>query len=470
MDMGEKVGREIEILSSLQHPHIIRMYEVIEAETDIFVAMEYVPGGELFDYLVSHGRLEVSDARFVFQQIISGIEYIHAMDVVHRDLKPENILLDEHNRVRIADFGLSNNMLDGMFLRTSCGSPNYAAPEVISGQLYAGAEVDVWSCGVILYALLCGSLPFDDEMVPNLFRKIKSGAYTIPSYLSEGTTQLIRKMLTVDPIHRISVADIRKHPWTQCDMPKYLQRDASYFIGRSKNINDQAIKHVVKMQKGYKESELREALSMGTRLVTKRRYRTTGKLRYREMVVTYHTVLKDMENAEANAESKLRSESKQMAPRQKSIPGHPGQSAQHGSNSPLDKPLDLRSPSPPALTAEQKAEERRMAASTSWSIGFWSSMDAAQTMIQLLQQLRILDMEWKMMTPYQIRARSIFSSSGGSGCCILQLYSAQRSDRRSRLHTKFHLKYILDIVKIGDWETLQYLDFCTRLVEHLTSM
>lgn len=127
--------------------------------------MEYVSGGELFDYIVKHGKLQEHEARRFFQQIISGVDYCHRHMIVHRDLKPENLLLDHNMHVKIADFGLSNMMLDGEFLRTSCGSPNYAAPEVISGKLYAGPEVDIWSCGVILYALLCGTLPFDGELI-----------------------------------------------------------------------------------------------------------------------------------------------------------------------------------------------------------------------------------------------------------------------------------------------------------------
>lgn len=132
---------------------------------------------------------------------------------MHRDLKPENLLLDADNNVKIADFGLSNAMVDGEFLRTSCGSPNYAAPEVISGSLYAGPEVDVWSCGVILYALLCGSLPFDDESIPNLFKKIRGGMYSLPSHLSEMARDLIPRMLVVDPMKRITISDIRYATW-----------------------------------------------------------------------------------------------------------------------------------------------------------------------------------------------------------------------------------------------------------------
>ena len=156
IDMEEKVRREIKILRLFMHPHIIRLYEVLETPHDIYVVMEYVKSGELFDYIVEKGRLGENEARHFFQQIVSGVEYCHRNMVVHRDLKPENLLLDAKSNVKIADFGLSNVMRDGHFLKTSCGSPNYAAPEVISGKLYSGPEVDVWSCGVILYALLCG--------------------------------------------------------------------------------------------------------------------------------------------------------------------------------------------------------------------------------------------------------------------------------------------------------------------------
>ena len=221
--MEEKVQREINILHLCTHPHIIRLYEVVDTPTDIFLVNEYVSGGELFDYIVSKGRLSADEARNFFHQIISGVEYCHFQKIVHRDLKPENLLLDANKNIKLADFGLSNLMRDGEFLRTSCGSPNYAAPEVISGHLYAGPEVDVWSCGVILYALLCGSLPFDDESIPNLFKKIKSGMYSLPTHLSQLAKNLIPRMLEVDPMKRITIAEIRMHPWFQHKLPPYLR-------------------------------------------------------------------------------------------------------------------------------------------------------------------------------------------------------------------------------------------------------
>lgn len=198
------------------------MYEVITNPTNIFMVMEYVSGGELFDYIVKKGRLDEEEARRFFQQIISGVDYCHTNRVVHRDLKPENLLLDHNRNVKIADFGLSNMLNDGDFLNTSCGSPNYAAPEVISGKLYAGPEVDIWSCGVILYALLCGTLPFDDPHVPTLFRKIKDGVFTVPCFVPKDCATLIRHMLKVDVTERATIADIKECVWFQVELAVYL--------------------------------------------------------------------------------------------------------------------------------------------------------------------------------------------------------------------------------------------------------
>ncbi|KAL4438213.1 hypothetical protein ABPG77_010574 [Micractinium sp. CCAP 211/92] len=247
MDMEEKVRREIKILRLFMHPHIIRLYEVVETPNDIYVVMEYVKAGELFDYIVEKGRLLEDEARHFFQQIISGVEYCHRNMVVHRDLKPENLLLDSKMNVKIADFGLSNVMRDGHFLKTSCGSPNYAAPEVISGRLYAGPEVDVWSCGVILYALLCGSLPFDDENIPNLFKKIKGGIYTLPSHLSPGARDLIPRMLLVDPLKRITIPEIRQHPWFTVHLPRYLAVMQADPVAAGTHIDEDILREVVRL-------------------------------------------------------------------------------------------------------------------------------------------------------------------------------------------------------------------------------
>ncbi|KAF9388987.1 Protein kinase [Podila verticillata] len=221
-DMFARVKREIQYLKLLRHPHIIKLYEVISTPTSIYMVIEYA-GGELFNYIVDNTRLSEDEARRFFQQIVCAIEYCHRHKIVHRDLKPENLLLDPSMNVKIADFGLSNIMTDGDFLKTSCGSPNYAAPEVISGKLYAGPEVDVWSCGVILYVMLCGRLPFDDDYIPLLFKKINGGIYSLPSFLSPETKYLLTSMLVVDPLKRITIAEIRQNAWFNVGLPEYLQ-------------------------------------------------------------------------------------------------------------------------------------------------------------------------------------------------------------------------------------------------------
>lgn len=204
-------------------------YTVIATKTDIVMVLEYAER-ELFDYLVKRGRCNDDEARKFFQQIICAVEYCHRHKIVHRDLKPENLLIDSEKNVKIADFGLSNIMTDGNFLKTSCGSPNYAAPEVISGKLYAGPEVDVWSCGVILYVLLVGRLPFDDDYIPALFKKIAAGNFHMPSYISSGAARLIKAMLQVHPVHRITIPEIRQDPWFLKDLPKYLHPPPEEFI------------------------------------------------------------------------------------------------------------------------------------------------------------------------------------------------------------------------------------------------
>ncbi|CCE62920.1 hypothetical protein TPHA_0D02840 [Tetrapisispora phaffii CBS 4417] len=220
-DMQGRVEREISFLRLLRHPHIIKLYDVIKSKDEIIMVIEYA-NNELFEYIVQRDKMTENEARKFFQQIISAVEYCHRHKIVHRDLKPENLLLDENLNVKIADFGLSNIMTDGNFLKTSCGSPNYAAPEVISGKLYAGPEVDVWSCGVILYVMLCRRLPFDDDSIPALFKNISNGIYTLPKFLSEGAANLIKKMLIVNPLNRISMTEIIHDEWFKVDFPEYL--------------------------------------------------------------------------------------------------------------------------------------------------------------------------------------------------------------------------------------------------------
>ena len=248
---------------------------MIYTPTDIYMVMEFVPGGELFDFIVSNGRLSEPRARVMFQQLISGVEYCHQHAVVHRDLKPENLLLDSEQQLRIADFGLSNVMKDGDFFKTSCGSPNYAAPEVISGKLYAGPEVDVWSCGVILYALLCGSLPFDDENIPNLFKKIKGGIFTLPGHMSDDIKELISRMLVVDPLQRITIPEIRRHHWFTENLPLYLSVTPDQIMSQFRAIDFDVLTEVV-MKIGFERQELLEALQKQERPARPQGWRVEG--------------------------------------------------------------------------------------------------------------------------------------------------------------------------------------------------
>ncbi|KAI8870682.1 Pkinase-domain-containing protein [Ramicandelaber brevisporus] len=237
-EMVGRVRREIQYLRLLRHPHIIKLYEIITTPADIILVMEQ-GHGELFNYIVKRGRLPEPEARKYFQQIVSAVDYCHQRKIVHRDLKPENLLLDSAMNVKIADFGLANLISDGEFLRTSCGSPNYAAPEVVSGRLYAGPEVDVWSCGIILYVLLCGRLPFEDENIPELFRKINQGNYAEPQNVSDQVRNLLSRILKVNPLERYTIAQIKSDPWFNEDLPAYLtQNDRSTYENGGEPIDD----------------------------------------------------------------------------------------------------------------------------------------------------------------------------------------------------------------------------------------
>jgi 5'-AMP-activated protein kinase catalytic alpha subunit len=195
------------------HHNIIQIYSVIENPTTIFLIMEYASGGELYDYIVLKKRLSDFEACKFFHQIINGVEYIHKVGVVHRDLKPENLLLDHKNYVKIVDFGLSNIYKNGLNFMTPCGSPCYAAPEMIQGKIYNGMQVDIWSIGIILYAMLCGFLPFDDPDNDILYKKIIEGKFTMPNFLSDNAKDLLKNILNTDPDKRYTLRQIRSHPW-----------------------------------------------------------------------------------------------------------------------------------------------------------------------------------------------------------------------------------------------------------------
>ncbi|KAJ3438976.1 serine/threonine-protein kinase brsk2-like protein [Anaeramoeba flamelloides] len=229
--MRKKVEREISILKLLKHPNIMRLYDVYETSKYLYLILEYVSGGELFDYLISKGSLSHSKALSFFQQIIFGLSYLHERLICHRDLKPENLLIDENHYIKIADFGMAQVMKKGSLLQTSCGSPHYAAPEVIAGKEYDGKMADVWCTGIILFALLSGRLPFDSNNIKRLLLKIKTGQYRMSSKFTKLERDLIRRMLVVDPKKRITINQIKKHHWFTSNYPDgYLPPDSSIKI------------------------------------------------------------------------------------------------------------------------------------------------------------------------------------------------------------------------------------------------
>lgn len=404
-EMAEKVRREINILKMCTHPHIIRLYEVIDTPTDIFVVMEYVSGGELFDYIVSRGRLPPDEARHFFHQIISGIEYCHFHKIVHRDLKPENLLLDADNNIKLADFGLSNVSHDGDFLRTSCGSPNYAAPEVISGNLYAGAEVDVWSCGVILYALLCGTLPFDDESIPNLFKKIKSGMYSLPTHLSQSSRDLILRMLVVDPMKRIRIQDVRKHQWFQHKLPAYLALPPDQIEMQERSIDEDILEQVLALNlRGVTDAVVREAMlnpGVAERNLTMHEAKITYELlldakRHKQRIADVVLALQDMSRTPPAGGSAG------SVPKITGLGTSPGTAGSGGGVGSMSNGLPREGNE---QSKEMQNRRRR------WYLGIQSKKDPAHVMTEVYKALMSLGCKWHPVTNYRVLVLHRFSIS-----------------------------------------------------------
>mmetsp|Transcript_15886 Transcript_15886/g.37471 ORF Transcript_15886/g.37471 Transcript_15886/m.37471 type:complete len:521 (-) Transcript_15886:77-1639(-) len=386
MNMHEKIRREIKILQFLRHPHVIRLYELVDTPSDIFMVMEYVPGGELFDHIVHQLRLREEEARRFFQQILSGVAYCHQSMVTHRDLKPENLLLDGNLHVKIADFGLSNTMKDGEFLKTSCGSPNYASPEVVSGKAYVGPEVDIWSCGVVLYALLCGSLPFDDENVPNLFRKIKHGNFTLPGHLSSEAKDLIVQMLVVDPVRRITFAQIKKHSWFMRDLPDYLAGTLRNPMLDRHTLSPQVLE------------ELKE-LGILDKLVDK----DTLSLKAEEQVA-YH-LLADRASRQSSFTNLLRDADLRRSDEPTIYESEEIAQVFRLFDQDSSAPSGRGSGPVGPMTGERSVivSQASISQDCPWTIGVEAAMEAATLMTEILHTLKDLGFEWHNLAPWRLR-------------------------------------------------------------------
>ncbi|XP_068621729.1 serine/threonine-protein kinase par-1 [Battus philenor] len=218
-DNLKKTFREIAIMKKLRHPHIVRLYQVMESAHTLYLVTEYAPNGEIFDHLVSKGRMPESEAARAFAQMVAAVGYCHSNGVVHRDLKAENLLLDRDMNIKLADFGFSNEYSSGTAMATWCGSPPYAAPELFEGRIYDGPKTDIWSLGVVLYVLVCGALPFDGSTLHELRNVVLSGKFRIPYFMSQECEHLIRHMLVVEPEKRLSLRGVARHRWLAAHQP-----------------------------------------------------------------------------------------------------------------------------------------------------------------------------------------------------------------------------------------------------------
>ncbi|XP_077319322.1 MAP/microtubule affinity-regulating kinase 4 isoform X2 [Lithobates pipiens] len=279
-------------MKGLNHPNIVKLFEVIETEKTLYLIMEYASGGEVFDYLVSHGRMKEKEARAKFRQIVSAVHYCHQKNIVHRDLKAENLLLDAEANIKIADFGFSNEFTPGGKLDTFCGSPPYAAPELFQGKRYNGPEVDVWSLGVILYTLVSGSLPFDGQNLKELRERVLRGKYRVPFYMSTDCESVLRRFLVLNPSKRCTLEQIMNDKWMNIgfdsdDLKPYKEPEEDH--ADPKRIGE--IEEIM-LDMGYSREEIKDALSSN---------------KYNEVMATYLLLGRKAENegGETRSESTL---------------------------------------------------------------------------------------------------------------------------------------------------------------------
>ncbi|VDK85701.1 unnamed protein product [Litomosoides sigmodontis] len=255
-----KLFREVKIMKQLDHPNIVKLYQVMETEKTLYLVMEYASGGEVFDYLVAHGRMKEKEARAKFRQIVSAVQYLHQKNIIHRDLKAENLLLDSDMNIKIADFGFSNQFLIGNKLDTFCGSPPYAAPELFQGKKYDGPEVDVWSLGVILYTLVSGSLPFDGQNLKELRERVLRGKYRIPFYMSTDCENLLKKFLVLNPARRGTLGAIMKDRWMNIG---YEDDELKPYLEPAKDVKDENRIAIIQ-QMGYSRNAVVLSLDKGS--------------------------------------------------------------------------------------------------------------------------------------------------------------------------------------------------------------
>ncbi|CAL8080423.1 unnamed protein product [Calicophoron daubneyi] len=255
----QKLFREVRLMKLLDHPNIVKLFEIIENEKILYLVMEYASGGEVFDYLVAHGRMKEKEARAKFRQIVSAVQYCHQKRIIHRDLKAENLLLDSDMNIKLADFGFSNEFNPGTKLDTFCGSPPYAAPELFQGKKYDGPEVDVWSLGVILYTLVSGSLPFDGQNLRELRERVLRGKYRIPFYMSTDCECLLKKMLVLNPAKRHSLESVMRDRWINTG---YEDHPLAPYVEPEPDYTD-PVRIEIMVSMGFSRDEIAKSLKQG---------------------------------------------------------------------------------------------------------------------------------------------------------------------------------------------------------------
>ncbi|KAM3698852.1 hypothetical protein ACJW31_06G217900 [Castanea mollissima] len=251
--MVEHLKREISTMKLIKHPNVVKLFEVMASKSKIYIILEFVGGGELFDQIAKNGRLKEDEARKYFQQLINAVDYCHSRGVYHRDLKPENLLLDSYGVLKVSDFGLSafaQQVREDGLLHTACGTPNYVAPEVLHDKGYDGTASDIWSCGVILFVLMAGYLPFDEPNLIALYKKIAKAQFMYPSYFSPGATKLIKRILDPNPLTRITIPEILENEWFKKEYkPAYFEEEQNVNLDDVDAVFNDSEEHLITERK-----------------------------------------------------------------------------------------------------------------------------------------------------------------------------------------------------------------------------
>lgn len=397
---------------------------MFETPNDIVLVMEYVPGGELYNLIERQGRMPEPEARKFFQEILSAVHYCHLHKVVHRDIKPENILLDEDTNIKISDFGLSSMLRDGEFLKTACGSPNYAAPELISGSAYCGPEVDIWSIGVVLYALLAGYLPFDEGNIPALFSKIKSASYEMPHHISPLAKDLISRMLAADPVARITAKQIQEHPWYKMHLPLHL-RYTPTIVDHYKDVN--SISEIRAEKSG---------LDLDDEIVQELMELPEFKGMYEKSSII--DSLKSQKVNLVNVSYELLRDTKMKMKRNLL-------DSTHMKVNPV-----FRSLMPPEVERDSKNSfEKTVLVPNNWVYGFRCCVDSCNLMINLFDALRQSGLEWRLLSNFSVRARTLGF--------VDQAKKVKSQVKTNPSLLERHVKFQVNIHK---YEETYILDFC----------